>query len=69
MAAGRYLGFGPTDFQDHRRWRVGRLKCPLKFRIDLTYCFEDIENSFFLTFGLKSPNHAHFMGFLWGFDT
>jgi len=39
------------------------------FRIDLTYCFEDIENSTFLTFGLKSPNHAHFWGVLWDFDT
>jgi len=43
MAAGRHLGFGPTDLQDHPRWRVGGLKCPVKFRIDLTYSFEDIE--------------------------
>ena len=69
MAAGRHLGFGPTDLQDHPRWRVGGLKCPVKFRIDLTYSFEDIENSIFLTFGLKSPNHAHFLGVLWVFDT
>jgi len=43
--------------------------CPIKFRIAQTYFFEDIENSIFLTFGLKSPNDAHFLGVLWGFDT
>ena len=65
MAAGRHLGFGPTDLQDHPRWRVGGLKCPVKFRIDMTYSFEDIENSIFLKFGLKLPNDAHFLGVLW----
>jgi len=43
----------PTDLWDHPRWRLGGLKCPVKIHIDLTYCFEDIENSIFLTFGLK----------------
>jgi len=68
MAAGRHLGFGPTDLWDHPRWHLGGLKCPVKFRIDLTYCFEDIKNSIFLTFGLKLPNHAHFLVVLWGFE-
>jgi len=57
---GWHLEFGPTDIEDHPRWRLGGLKCPVKFRVDLTYCFEDIENSIFLTFGLKLPDHAHF---------
>ena len=52
----------PNRLIDHPRWRLGGLKWPVKFRIDLTHCFEDIENSIFLKFGLKSPNHAHFLG-------
>ena len=67
MAAGRHLGFGPTDLQDHPRWRVGGLKCPVKFRIDLTYYFEDIENSIFLMFGLKLPNYVPLFGGFKGF--
>jgi len=68
MAAGRHPSwFGPTDLQDHSRWRLDGLKRPVKFRIDLTYYFEDIENLIFLTFGLKSPNHAHFLGGFIGF--
>jgi len=69
MAAGRHLGFGPTDLYHHPRRQLRGLKCPVKFRIYPTYCFEDIKNSIFLTFGLKLPNHAHFLGVLWGFDT
>jgi len=69
MAAGRHIGFGPTDLQDHPRWRLGGLKCPVKFRIDLTYGFTDIENSISLAFGLKLSNHAHFLRVLWGFDS
>jgi len=50
-------------------WCLGSLKCPVKFHVDLSYCSEDIENSIFLTSGLKSPNHAHFLEVLWGSDT
>ena len=37
IAAGCHLGFGPTDLQDHSWRRLVGLKCPVKFRIDLTY--------------------------------
>ena len=40
--------------KDHLRWRLGGLKCPVKFRIRLTYCFEDIENSIFSYVWLES---------------
>jgi len=61
--ASRHLGFGPTDLQDHPWCRLGGLKCLVIFPIDLTYCFEDIENSIFLTFGLNFLTMPTFWGF------
>jgi len=53
------------------RWHLGGLKLSVLSNfvlIDLTYCVEDIGNSIFLTFGLKSPNaHAHFLESFMGF--
>jgi len=45
------------------------LKCHVKFRVDLIYSVKDTAISFFLTFGLKLPNHPHSWGVLVGFDT
>ena len=40
------------------------LECPFKVRVYLMYCFENIAILIFLVFGLKLPNHAHFLGIL-----
>jgi len=64
MAAGRHLGLVQPNSRNTHDGALGGLKRPVKFHIDLTYCFEDIENSICLTFGLKLPNHAHFLGVL-----
>jgi len=45
------------------------LKCPFKFRVGLIYSTGDIAISIFLTFGLKLPNHAHFLDIFGYFDT
>ena len=51
-------------FLRHPRRRTDGLKCPFKFRVDLTYSVEDIAISIFLTFCLKLSSHAQFWGVL-----
>ena len=68
MATAAILDFVNRFLGPSRRGTDG-LKCTLKFCVDLIYSVEDIAVSIFITFGLKLPNHAHFLGVLGGFGT
>jgi len=50
---------------DHPRWRLGGLKCAVRFRIDLTYCFEDIKIQFFIRLAWNRLTTPTFWGFHW----